>query len=107
MALSSLLPMAFAMTSLLPSEMPMNRFTIKLTIGEFAPTAATAAVRFCAAKLPTTAIAKALNSCPRIAVAAIGSAKRGSPRQMDSCSMSFFCLPIKSSSESPAYLQPS
>ena len=99
--------MAFAMTTLLPSEMPRNRFTIKLTIGEFAPTATTAAVRFCAAKLPTTAISEALNSCPRIAVAAIGSAKRGSPRQMDPCSMSFFYLPIKSSSESPAYLQPS
>lgn len=67
-------PMALAMTTFAPSAMPMNRFKSRPMTGLFAPTAATAAVRISPVKLPTTAMSAALNSCPRMPVAATGRA---------------------------------
>ena len=79
------------MTTFAPSAMPINRLTIRLMIGLFAPTAATAAVFSAPVKLPTTATSEALKSCSRIAVAATGSANWGSLFQMEPFSISSFC----------------
>lgn len=74
MAFSSFLPIAFAITTLVPRDIPMNRLRITPITGLFAPTAAIATVRSVLAKLPTIAISEALKSCSRIPVAATGSA---------------------------------
>ena len=81
-------PMACAMTTFAPSAIPTKRFTSRLMIGLFAPTAATAAVRCAPVKLPTIAMSEALKSCSRIAVAATGRANSGILFQMAPWSMS-------------------
>ena len=73
----SFLPMAFAITTFVSSAIPINRFTIRLIMGLFAPTAATDTVFASPVKFPTTATSEALKSCSKIAVAATGSANRG------------------------------
>ena len=87
------LPMAFAITTFAPSEMPIRKFTISPITGPFAPTAATAAVLLSPAKLPTTARSDALKSCSSIAVAATGSANSGSLFQIEPLSISIFFAP--------------
>ena len=72
--LSSLLPTAFAITTLVPSEMPRNPLMMKLIIGVFAPTAAMQASPSSPVKFPTTAMSAALNACCRIPVMAKGKA---------------------------------
>lgn len=57
-------------------------------IALFVLTAATDTVRRAPVKLPTTAISAALNSCPKIAVAATGRANCGILFQIDPCSIS-------------------
>ena len=98
----SFLPIALAITTLAPSAIPINKFRISPISGLFAPTAATATVLSPLEKLPTMAISDALNSCSRIAVAATGSAKRGSLSQSDPCSISIlagtFSIPIANTS---------
>ena len=73
----SCLPMALAMTTLVPSEMPMNRLRIRLMIGVFAPTAAMPRVPSGPGTWPMTTVAMRLESCSRMLVAATGNAKSG------------------------------
>ena len=94
----SSLPMALAMTTVVPKAMPMNKPNIRLMMGPLAPTAATAAVRLPLAKLPTTATSDALNSCPNTAVAATGRANRRILSQMEPWSMSSLAVPCSISS---------
>ena len=72
----------------------MKTFTMRPMMAPFAPTAATDCVRTSPAKLPTTAISAALKSWPSMAVAAMGSAKRGILSHSEPCSMSSRCFPV-------------
>ena len=76
------------MTTVVPKAIPINKFTIKLIIGLFAPTAATAIVPILPVKLPTTAISEALNNCSKIAVIATGKANNGILFQILPCNIS-------------------
>lgn len=89
-------PMALAITTLTPSEMPTNRLTNRPIIALLVPTAATATLRSSPVKLPTTATSEALNSCESTAVAATGSANCGRRFQIGPCSISisFFLLTV-------------
>ena len=84
--------MAFAITTFAPRAIPTNRLTISPITALFALTAATATVLSVDAKLPTTAISEALKSCSKTAVAATGSAKRGSLFQIEPFSISILLL---------------
>lgn len=73
-ASSSFLPIALAMITLVPRDIPRNEFTISEIIGVFAPTAAMQAFPRSPVKLPTTAMSAALKSCWRMPVIASGKA---------------------------------
>lgn len=89
-------PMALAMTTLTPSEIPTNRLTNRPMIALFVPTAATDTLRSSPVKLPTIATSEALNSWDSTAVTATGSAKRGSLFQIEpfNMSISLFLLTV-------------
>ena len=80
---SSPRPIALAITTLEPSEMPMNRLRMRLVTGTFEPTAAMASVPSAPEKLPMMTVAMRLESCSRMLVAATGRAKRGMARQSE------------------------
>ena len=71
---SSPLPTACAITILAPSAIPIKKLSMSPMTGLFAPTAATATVLSDPVKFPTMARSEALKSCPKIPVAATGSA---------------------------------
>ena len=75
-------PMAFAMTTLAPSEMPTKRLMTRLMMGVLAPTAAMPSEPF-SVKWPIMMVSMRLLSCSMMLVAATGSAKRGMARQSE------------------------
>ena len=87
----SLRPMALAMTTLEPSDMPINRLSIRLVSGTLEPTAAMARVPWSPEKLPMMTVAMRFDSCSKMLVAATGKANRGILRHSEPVVMSM-CL---------------
>ena len=87
----SLRPIALAMTTLEPSDMPINRLSIRLVSGTLEPTAAMARVPWSPEKLPMMTVAMRFDSCSKMLVAATGKANRGILRHSEPVVMSM-CL---------------
>ena len=87
----SLRPMALAITTLEPSDRPMNRLSIRLVSGTLEPTAAMARVPWSPEKLPMITVAMRFDNCSRMLVAATGKANRGMLRHSEPVVMSM-CL---------------
>ena len=87
----SLRPIALAMTTLEPSDMPINRLSIRLVSGTLEPTAAMARVPWSPEKLPIMTVAMRFDSCSKMLVAATGKANRGILRHSEPVVMSM-CL---------------
>ena len=83
--------MALAMTTLEPSDSPINRLIIRLVSGTLEPTAAMARVPWSPEKLPMMTVAMRFDSCSRMLVAATGKANRGILRHSEPVVMSM-CL---------------
>ena len=81
-------PMAFAMTTLVPSAMPMNRLSRRLVMGVLEPTAAMAAGPPSPESWPTIIVSMRALICSRMPVRATGSAKTGTLFQSEPWSMS-------------------
>ena len=81
-------PMAFAMTTLVPNAMPMNRLSRRLVMGVLEPTAAMAAGPPSPESCPTIIVSMRALICSRMPVRATGSAKTGTLFQSEPWSMS-------------------
>ncbi len=81
-------PMALAMTTLVPSAMPMNRLSRRLVMGVLEPTAAMAAGPPSPESWPTIIVSMRALICSRMPVRATGSAKTGTLFQSEPWSMS-------------------
>ena len=76
-------PIALAMTTFVPSAMPMNRLSKRLVMGVFEPTAAMATGPASPERWPTIIVSISELICSRMPVSATGSAKAGIVRQSE------------------------